>query len=243
MILSLPIYQQFKARRSRSVPFKVAVSSRRGARNPVNQDAYLALPDAGVFAVADGMGGRPCGELASQLIMDTLEQWIGQSPQLSATILNDVINKANQRVFQRSRTQMEMRGMGSTLVLCWIDYIASSILCLHVGDSRAYRLRAGHLERLTQDHSAVNGTGQTNVITKALGVSPEIDAEVVSWDWKPKDGLLIVSDGITDPIPDHQIESVLNNRFVDGTTRVQLLLDRAELAGGNDDKTVLFVLQ
>ncbi len=226
--------------------FKTSVSSVKGARNAENQDSYLTLPKQGIFAVCDGMGGHVGGQIASQLIVRTLHNTLEtgsfeglNNPKtlqdLTIDHLTYLIGYSNRVVYQHALENLELRGMGSTLVLAWIS---KDLLHLcHVGDSRAYRLRDYRLTCLTQDHSSSNGKG----ISRALGVKSTVDVEYHCWDWQPDDCLLLVSDGINDVIQDVRLTNLLVETSGPMVIKISRLMSVATTAGGDDDKTAMLI--
>ena len=225
--------------------------SAQGQRSDDNQDAYLALSRQRLFAVADGMGGHAGGRLASRLVLDTLYQRLSASSQpLNCDVIDDAIRHSHQRLNHRAVSQPELRGMGTTLVLVWLQ--AKSVHCFHIGDSRAYRWRDYRLQRLTEDHLDTRpGKAGKPALTRALGAPGEIDIAYQVQDWQSGDGLLLCSDGISDALADYRISNVLaagtgaNERIArQGIVRQSIarqLIEQAELAGGTDDKSVVWI--
>jgi PPM family protein phosphatase len=126
-----------------------------GRRRRRNEDAYVCEPP--LFAIADGMGGAQAGEVASGLAAAVLEEARGDEhrDQQGEERVASLIQEANRRVFQRSNEDAATSGMGTTMTVALIDNSDGSIAFGHVGDSRAYRIRGGELEQLTDDHSLV----------------------------------------------------------------------------------------
>ena len=122
-----------------------------GRQRRENEDsAYVRAP---VFVVADGMGGAQAGEVASRLAIETFEQGLSESGSPEER-LADRVRDANNRIYDRSRTEQGREGMGTTLTAAYLD--DAHLAIAHVGDSRAYLFRDGELTRLTQDHSLVD---------------------------------------------------------------------------------------
>ncbi len=211
-----------------------------------NEDSYLTL--APLFAVADGMGGHRGGEVASQLAVETLERTF----QAGQGELTDQVQEANRVVFERSVTDRQVAGMGTTLTVALVE--GDRIRLAHVGDSRAYLLRDGELRLLTQDHTLVHQMvlegeiseqeaqthPQRSVLTRALGVDVlvEIDDETVAV--RPGDRLLLCTDGLTSMVSEEEIGEIL--REVPDTREAAERLVRAANDGGGADNTTVVIL-
>ena len=230
--------------------------SNQGRVRTSNEDSYIANPSAGLFLVADGMGGHAAGEIASRLAADTVDQWVaarratGEEP---AEILRAAAIEANMRVLEAQRQDRALSGMGSTLTA--LLFLDRSYFIAHVGDSRAYRLRDGILEQLTRDHSLVwhlyeNGVlaktelsrhPQKNLITRSIGSNPQVEVDIETGESHSGDIYLLCSDGLTDGISDEGIREAL---FAAQKTPQEIadgLVDAANLAGGPDNITVVVV--
>ena len=201
---------------------RFAVVTDTGRRRRRNEDAYVCEPP--LFAIADGMGGAQAGEVASGLAAAVLEE---TPPDLAdgdgEERIEALIREANRRVFQRSNEDAATSGMGTTMTVALVDPSTATIAFGHVGDSRAYRVRGGDLEQLTDDHSLVGelmrsgklspeeaeSHPQRSVITRALGTEPDIDVDTFTVEAEPDDLFLLCSDGLTDMVSDREILSVL----------------------------------
>jgi PPM family protein phosphatase len=230
-----------------------AGDSHRGRVRDGNEDALLMKQS--VFAVADGMGGHLAGEVASATALDPVEELDGRVfPDATAavTALRDAVVAANGRVSQLAEDNPEYRGMGTTLTAALVE--GRRLHVAHVGDSRAYLLRDGHFSQLTDDHTFVQhlidegqitreeaaNHPQRSIITRAIGVSPEVDVDSMSLDLQPHDQLLLCSDGLTGVVPDGEIADTLQ-RESDPDAAVKALIDRANAAGGPDNITVVLL--
>jgi protein phosphatase len=209
-----------------------------------NEDCYLA--ESPLFAVADGMGGHRGGEVASHLALDTVEAMHLRGE----GTLADQVREANRVVFQRSGEDREVAGMGTTLTAALVD--GDGLHLAHVGDSRAYLLRAGSLRQLTDDHTLVNRMVKAgeitraeaevhphrNVVTRALGTEPEIPVDEQSVALLEGDRILLCSDGLTGMVTEEQIQAILET-----TDEPQQAADRliraANRAGGIDNITAV----
>jgi serine/threonine protein phosphatase PrpC len=237
----------------RAMRVEAAALSDVGRLRTANEDAFGLLPEADFFVVCDGMGGAAAGEVASQTAVATALECAGKLKEKGPrALLEKIVATANQRVFARSERDPSLHGMGTTLValLARNDYVWIA----HVGDSRCYRLRAGRLERLTQDHSLVDEQvrlGQLtpaeaerspfrNVITRAVGTRATVAADIEEFPAQAGDVFLLCSDGLTKEVPEARIAEVLSQ---DGDLRAlcQQLIDEANAAGGGDNITVIVV--
>jgi PPM family protein phosphatase len=223
-----------------------------GRRRRRNEDAYVCEPP--LFAIADGMGGAQAGEVASRLAAAVLEErGLDREPEADAEErVAGLIREANRRVFQRASEDAATSGMGTTMTVALVDNASGSIAFGHVGDSRAYRVREGELEQLTQDHSLVGELvrsgkispeeaevhPQRSVITRALGTEADVDVDTFTSGAEPDDLYLLCSDGLTDMLADDEILAQL-----DGAPALDVaarrLVDAANSRGGEDNITVV----
>jgi len=216
-----------------------------------NEDRYLT--DEHLFAVADGVGGHKAGEVASQTAVETLQREFTE-PTTDALI--DAVKTANRTVWNLAETNSDQRGMGTTLTaIALVGGGAEQRLAIvNVGDSRAYLLQQGELEQLTEDHSLVEQLvregqltpeeaqvhPQRSIITRALGLDP--DVEVDSWELTPYRGdrLLLCSDGLTNEVSDEDIASTLRT-VSDPEEAARQLVQEARDHGGSDNITCVVV--
>ena len=219
-----------------------------GRRRRRNEDSYVCEPP--LFAVADGMGGAQAGEVASRLAAAVLQEAGGE--QLSRGAIAELIQEANRRVFQRSNEDAAASGMGTTLTVALIES-SDTVAIGHVGDSRAYRVRDGRLEQLTEDHSLVGemmrsgklsaeeaeAHPQRSVITRALGTEPDVDVDTFAVETQPGDVFLLCSDGLTTMVPDREILSLLDASGGDLERAARRLVEAANRSGGEDNITVV----
>ncbi|MCP4804421.1 MAG: cyclic nucleotide-binding domain-containing protein [Proteobacteria bacterium] len=236
-----------------------------GKRRDHNEDAYLALPDDGVFLVADGVGGRACGEVAAAMTVETFETSTGVLKEALQAysagpsrgtrnkvleVLGQTCQNASRAVYEAAEAEAR-RGMTTTLVAAVVGH--GAIFLAHVGDSRAYLLREGELLQLTDDHSMVNElvrTGQMsydeakrsryrNVITRAIGLQPGVQPDVAAVEVLPGDRLMLCSDGLSDPVPAADICRLMaDGSPAQATSR---LLQQALDNGGPDNVTVVVI--
>jgi serine/threonine protein phosphatase PrpC len=218
-----------------------------GRQRRRNEDSYVIAPP--LFAIADGMGGAQAGEVASRLATASLQESGADTG--GEQRIADLIQEANSRVYDRSSSDPNTSGMGTTITVALVedDHVSFG----HVGDSRAYLIRSGRIEQLTEDHSLVNEllkTGklsreeaethpQRSVITRALGTDPDVDVDTFSVTAETGDLFLLCSDGLTDMVSEDAILDVVdqNRKDIDGALRA--LVKEANRGGGQDNITVV----
>jgi protein phosphatase len=225
-----------------------ASASDTGRKRRRNEDAYVSAPP--LFAVADGMGGAQAGEVASKLAATVLEDTDsgGRSGTERVTAL---IQEANRRVHERASADPTTSGMGTTMTVALVE--DDHVTFGHVGDSRAYRVREGELEQLTQDHSLVNELlksgklspqeaethPQRSVITRAVGTDPDVDVDAFTVATEDGDVFLLCSDGLTDMVEDDVILETLEKHRGDLDRATKSLIAAANRVGGEDNITVV----
>lgn len=216
----------------------------------INEDAFLALPERGLWAVADGMGGHSAGDYASGLIVEALSD-VGEHDDPDA-FLDDVerrLVEVNRRVYERSIDTERTIGSTVAAVLAFKRHA----VCLWAGDSRVYRAHGGELEQLTRDHSQVEdlvaaGTltpdeaaahPMANVITRAVGGARQLRLEARLVEVDDGDRLMVCSDGLYKDLTTDEIVALLCDGAPDEAC--QALTDRALLRGGGDNITVVVI--
>ena len=232
-----------------------------------NEDAFLCLPQYGVFCVADGMGGMRDGAIASQTTVNCVEQaFTALNTALDAAppptfkqrhdALIAALEEANRRM-QPKEARDKQKRCGSTVVSLLLDpSISSHAMALHAGDSRLYRLRGSQLQQLTQDHSgtallekmgkaAAKGklaTELRGVVTRGIGLAANFAYDETDVTLYPRDVLILCSDGLTNMLPDETIGTLLENtRDQSIATACRQLVDAANAAGGLDNITVVII--
>jgi len=216
----------------------------------VNQDWLLTEGD--LAAVADGMGGRSGGEVASRLAVDTLREAFAADP--TATGLAEAVRRANAAVWAHAEAHPDLAGMGTTIAA--VARVSEGgddrLAVVNVGDSRAYLLQDGRLTRLTADHSLVADLvragalsedearthPERHVLTLAVGVGPDVEPHTVEAVPTPGDRLLLCSDGLFNELPDDEITAVLA-AVADPAEAATRLVERANEAGGHDNITAV----
>jgi serine/threonine protein phosphatase PrpC len=235
-----------KAERSRVGVVEHAELTDVGQERDHNEDSlYSSDP---VFAVADGMGGAQAGEVASGMAIDALRtaQRDGDLPERMV----EVVQEANAKIHASAQEDRDRSGMGCTLTLAVVE--DGEVVLAHVGDSRAYRLRDGLLEQVTEDHSLVGGLvrlgklseeealthPQRSVILRALGPDDEVEVDVLHEESRDGDVFLLCSDGLTGMVRDEVIEETLST-ISPLEDALETLVECANAAGGVDNITAV----
>ncbi|HTQ08221.1 MAG TPA: protein phosphatase 2C domain-containing protein [Polyangiaceae bacterium] len=239
-----------------------------GRARPTNEDVVLVRPDLDLYAVADGAGGHRSGEIASSLAVRSLENYFGatvrrthEQPEFDrfgipfgARRLSAAILKANRDVIEISKSSPEHKGMGTTVVAACFSPRSGLMHVGHAGDSRCYRLRGGHLEQLTQDHSLLTDVLEQrpelddsvlerlpkSVVTRALGLDARLRLSLRSYAVVAGDRYLLCSDGLSGPVPAADLAAALSAR-ANAEAVAKDLVRRANDAGGRDNIAVLVV--
>ena len=227
---------------------RVAHVTDTGRKRRRNEDAYVSEPP--LFAIADGMGGAQAGEVASKLAAAAVRESASRAPAGEERIF-ELIQEANRRVYDRSSSDPNTSGMGTTMTVALVedDHVAFG----HVGDSRAYLIRDGLMEQLTEDHSLVNElmkTGklspqeaeihpQRSVITRAVGTDPDVDVDTFTVNAQPGDLFLLCSDGLTDVVSEDEILELVERNRADIDRALRALVKEANRGGGEDNITVI----
>jgi serine/threonine protein phosphatase PrpC len=222
-----------------------------GRQRRENEDnAYVRVP---LFVVADGMGGAQAGEVASALAVQEFQRGLIDADIDHPTAeqrLVERVQAANRRIYEMAQAERERSGMGTTLTAVYVD--DSNLTVAHVGDSRAYIFRDGDLTRVTHDHSLVEELmrrgkltpeqaaehPQRSIITRALGIEPEVEVDTWTYPGKAGDVVLLCSDGLTSMVDEHLIEEVLRSE-TDLQRVAERLIHEANHAGGRDNITVV----
>jgi len=221
-----------------------------------NEDA--ALTDVPLVAIADGVGGHKGGEVASSLALEVLDRWKarlhGKRGLQAAELLREAIVEANRAVWERAKTDDAVAGMGTTVTAAWLEGDEAALA--HVGDSRAYLLRGGKLEKLTEDQNVAQqwvrqgrisedeaaSSPQRHILLQAVGTDPKgIHVEIASIRLQQGDRLLLATDGLHGMVKDAQrIGDILANN-ADPARACADLVAAANEAGGHDNITVVIV--
>jgi serine/threonine protein phosphatase PrpC len=225
------------------------IGSRSTNEDRVFTDYYDGLY---LLAVADGMGGHSAGEIASSVAIDEVKKAFqnGLLKRLIDGTVREVIEKANMKVYHLSKEQPQYTGMGTTLVMALIRQDGGIIS--NVGDSRAYCISGSRIERITRDHSAVQELldkeritedaarhhPYRSVLTRVLGVEPEVQADLYDVTLEPGDMLLLCSDGLTNSLNDQEILEIVND-YSDADETCTSLVSNAKEKGSTDNVSVI----
>ena len=238
-----------------------------GQQRSHNEDAVGGDPEIGLGVLADGMGGHNAGEVASAMAVETIVNEVRgglnlDQPQVDTAdsspyspeskIVRDAIVLANESIFQAAEKQPQYHGMGTTVVV--LLFYNDRLTVAHLGDSRLYRLRTGHLEKMTTDHSLVQeledlgyyaaepqarNSIPKNYVTRAMGVAEAPEVEVAEAAVQPDDLYLICSDGLSDLVSDGEIAPCLQAYEDDLDEAARQLIAKANKAGGNDNISIV----
>lgn len=238
-----------------------------GPVRETNEDAFLVDVEGGLFVVADGMGGHAAGEVASAIAVDTVREVLLDQADVDETVLATTVDDPDDAIRERLRYAMNQAslairrevdvhptyaGMGTTLVVAVID---DDVLHLaHVGDSRAYLVRAGRLMRLTRDHTVVQQevdagrltpelariVPHKNILTKSVGFHGPVDPDTSTRHLEGGDVVLLCSDGVTDPLDDPELLALCGKTHPEDLP--QVLVDESIRRGGEDNITAVVVL-
>lgn len=236
-----------------------------GRKRSHNEDAIGSDTEFGLAVLADGMGGYQAGEIAAAIAVKTILREVrarlsevspgdidNETGYSAETLLfKAAIEKANKTIYHTAQKKPECQGMGTTVVA--IGFYDNRLTVAHVGDSRLYRLRQGHFEQVTSDHSLLQElidkgfytpeearkSLNKNLVTRAMGVElnvvPDFQEDVV----KPGDIYLLCSDGLTDPVEDEEIAAILRSKTDDLEEAGRLLVKKANEYGGRDNISVI----
>jgi serine/threonine protein phosphatase PrpC len=225
-----------------------------GMVRAINEDACLAMPELGLWAVADGMGGHEAGDIASQMIVEALQQtpvppnW----PDFLHSV-REALYDVNRRLREESAQRYQHRTIGSTVVVLLAH--GDQCACLWVGDSRIYRFRDGQLEQLTRDHSHVQELVDqgllspeeahrhplANVITRAVGSSDDLQVDEVTHELQVGDVFLLCSDGLNKTVNDEEIARLLAHSNNNCQEAVKAFIHLALMRDASDNVTTVVV--
>jgi protein phosphatase len=245
----------------------MATATHAGMVRAHNEDSIGTDSSIGLAVLADGMGGYNAGEVASGIAValvtketrDTVAQILPYekdrtSGELMATrILRNVIARANTSIFQAAGSQPQYAGMGTTLVVALL--CDNQISVAHVGDSRLYRLRDTQLAQLTRDHSLLQEqidsgmitkemarrSQNKNLVTRAVGIEPEVEADINTFEAKEGDMYLLCSDGLNDMVEDEDILLTLSSLQTNLPLAASQLVQMANDNGGRDNISVILI--
>jgi serine/threonine-protein phosphatase Stp1 len=221
-----------------------------GLRRKVNEDSLLVRDDCRLWAVADGMGGHEAGDVASSKVAEAL-RLLPPAGDVDALVDDAIqaLKQVNGELIELAGGQDGQRSIGTTVVGLAVG--DSEFRCFWAGDSRAYRLRDGQLVQLTRDHSMVQDLvdagmlrpeeaadhPNSNIITRAVGVAPDLRLDTVSGDVRPGDQFLLASDGLTRMVDDQELLAELASKSPD--TAADSLIETVLSRGAPDNVTLV----
>lgn len=244
------------------VSLQFAVKTDTGLVRTHNEDAVELVEEYRMAVLADGMGGYNAGEVASSIATSvfktSLQQRLQEAEQarpLSSKALQRLMVEsvvlANAQILEAARKEPQFSGMGTTLVAASFHY--NRIVLAHIGDSRAYRFRHGTLKQLTRDHSQLQDqidaglvspewarfAPNKNLITRALGVAPQIDVEINDFPVENDDIYLLCSDGLSDMLSGEQMIEIFEHHRDNLEVLCDTLIEAANNNGGRDNISVI----
>ena len=232
-----------------------------GKAREKNQDYYYipsSQDDLQLFILADGMGGYNGGEVASKLATESLKKYIQnnfesieKSKEKILELIGNAMEYANMVVYEKSKEEKELEGMGTTLEVCLI--YNNKVYLGHVGDSRIYRIRKEVIRKLTKDHSYVQqlvedgkitreeatNHPKKNMLTKALGCTPYVEPDIRARNVEKGDIIIICSDGWSNMVTGQQIFEPVKEHAAKAP---EVLVQKANNAGGYDNITVVTIM-
>lgn len=237
----------------------------RGLIRTSNQDAFLVDNRRRLWAVADGMGGHPGGDVASRLVVDTLADFapplcLGTAPghasddERARFLLTTMVEQAHATIRAHAERMPSLIGMGTTLVMAHLLPLnPPRLLTLNVGDSRAYLIRAHTITQLTRDHTLIEDSiregrltpvqaqrhPDRHVLTRALGLGSTVESDLVVSDLQHGDLLLLCSDGLTNMLTNEDILKIVLPHAHDAHHATRSLMQAAHDRGGIDNVTVV----
>jgi PPM family protein phosphatase len=238
-----------------ALSIKSAGNTHQGTVREHNEDALIVDPKWGLYAVLDGMGGASSGDVASNKARDVVHEYVRARRQAMQprALLEAAINAASAAVHAEAQRRKDRRGMGTTVVACLIDGRRATVA--HVGDSRAYLLRDGHLHRLTTDHTIVaelvargaiapdeaDRHAYKNVLSRNLGAKPTASVDVSEVELQPGDRLMLCSDGLYGYAPADAMHHLVAS--TDPPDEIVRDLIEAALKGGGGDNVTAIVVE
>ena len=236
----------------------------KGLVRPNNEDGFYIDDKAGLFVVADGMGGHASGEIASKLAIDVIRDYFtafheGRAALIGkfdekysemAKVIGSAVRLANEAIYEAAKSNAGWQGMGTTVAAVVISRNKLSIA--HVGDSRVYLVRAGDIEQLTDDHSVVyeqvkhelltreeaQKSEMRNLLTRALGVASDVEVDVSELTLSAGDILVLCTDGLNSMVSDDDILALAVS-LKDPEAVCDRLVELANKQGGKDNITVI----
>jgi PPM family protein phosphatase len=251
---------------SLSEALEIVVKTDPGMVRGHNEDSVFGNPHRGLVILADGMGGYNAGEVASGMATTVLSTeldavFASRSPDermpdgetFAHVAIREQVTKTNSAIFNAAESQPQYAGMGTTLVLALFH--DNRVTAAHIGDSRLYRMRDGAFEQLTRDHSLLQEqidagmisaedarhSQNKNLVTRALGVDPEVETEIHDHDVRTGDIFLLCSDGLNDMVEDEETALTLQALGANLELAATQLIQMANDNGGRDNVSVILV--
>lgn len=228
-----------------------AALTHEGKRRPHNEDAVLARPDAGLWVVADGMGGHAAGDVASRMVTEALAEVTpnGEFPAFVDAV-DDLLIDINRSIRAHSDEHFSGKTMGCTVVTMLAQ--AHVGVCMWAGDSRLYRVRDGAITQISRDHDPLEELVErgvltpeeaddhpdSSVITRAVGGQPELHLDCILFDLAPDDIYLLCSDGLYREVERHELCDMLDAED-SVAARAQALMDTALDRGARDNVSII----
>ncbi len=241
-----------------------------GLKRKLNEDNLLLAPESGLYVLADGMGGHKAGEVASRIVVETMaDYWrkvkANRAPSFLGPLREELPPSANHLInsitlsniiIHEAQKRPEYRRMGSTVSAMLEE--GDRLWIANVGDSPVYTLHKGRLTLISEEHSveaeqrrnlglpSENPLGSTdpffkNVLTRVLGLNREVDVYINSIRPKGGDLVMMCSDGLTNNVPEHSIGEVLGDFSIPGERKLDILIQKANEAGGGDNISVILL--
>ncbi len=225
-----------------------------GLSRSSNQDSFLVDESLGLYIVADGMGGHKGGEVASNIAVKTAKEFLQEqktSRLAPEELLQAVYKEVNQRIFTKSQEVAELKGMGTTMVLCYV--MRDTVYIGNVGDSRVYLSSNGNFWQVTEDHSLVNQQVKAgvlsveniksysgrNIITRSVGYEANVSCDIYKRKLIVDEKYLICSDGLTGMVDDEVLSHIVND--LSCKAGVEKCIKEAKANGGEDNITALIL--
>jgi protein phosphatase len=251
---------------SLSESLEIVVKTDPGMVRSHNEDSVFGNPHGGLVVLADGMGGYNAGEVASGMATTVLSTELevafatcspddedAEGVTYAHSAILDRVAQTNSAIYNAAESQPQYAGMGTTLVLALFH--DNKVTVAHIGDSRLYRLRDGELAQLTKDHSLLQEqidagmitvedarhSQNKNLVTRALGVDPEVETEIHDHDALPGDIFLLCSDGLNDMVEDEETAMTLQVLGANLELAATQLIQMANDNGGRDNVSVILV--
>jgi protein phosphatase len=232
---------------------RIAAITDIGLHRKRNEDHYLIDEDRGVFVVCDGMGGHKGGDVASQLAVEIVQKnLVFTDPEQVIPALLDTVHLANRLIYEQGQSDETLHEMGTTLTAAVIQ--ERKMVVAHIGDSSLFFYHDGRLSKVTQDHTLAEQmltdglikpadlptNVYNHVLTRAVGINPQVEVDIYQEEIQPGDWILICSDGLTDLVKEKEIVQHLSSAQTPQQA-ARALIDSALGQGGFDNVTVVLV--